>query len=81
MGDGRSFYRDSMLHRIGSNDRQFAFASTNVSSLETHVLRLSRASCYHDDHDYTDGRTAASLQWDCGKIKGRFSEHEVRIAT
>lgn len=80
MGDGRGFYRDPMLHRVGTNDRQFAFASTNVSSLETHVLRLPRASCYHDDHDYADGRTTASLQWDCGKIKGRFSEYEVRIA-
>lgn len=26
VGDGRGFYRDPMLHRVSTNDRQFAFA-------------------------------------------------------
>lgn len=65
MGDRCIVHRDSMLHRLGHNDRQPVVAQADISAIEAHLLRLLGASYHHVDHSQPDGRPVAFAQRHC----------------
>lgn len=67
MGDRCIVHRDSMLHRLGHNDRQPVVAQADISAIEAHLLRLFGASYHHVDHSQPDGRPVAFAQRHCGE--------------